>query len=109
MTVRQFETAVVGSPGLFASLERCDVLWFPGRIPETYSYTLDVALASGLPIVASDLGAVAERLRAAGRGTLLPADAPAARWNEALLAAARAGGTAPADGDAPARRREYLA
>ncbi len=54
-------------PDLLA-LERFDVLWFPGRIPETYSYTLDVALASGLPVVASDLGAVAERLRDEGSG-----------------------------------------
>ncbi len=96
-------------PELLA-LERFDVLWFPGRIPETYSYTLDVALASGLPIVASDLGAVAERLRDAGRGTLLPADAPAERWNEALLAAAASGsrGAAVAGGAEPASRLPRL-
>jgi GT2 family glycosyltransferase len=94
-------------PELLA-LERFDVLWFPGRIPETYSYTLDVALASGLPIVASDLGAVAERLRDAGRGTLLPAGAPAGRWNEALLAAAAGGREAPAVAGDADRRRAWL-
>lgn len=49
-----------------------DVLWFPAQWPETYSYTLSAAIASGLPIVATGLGAHAERL--AGR---------AASWIEA--------------------------
>ena len=94
-------------PALLA-LERCDVLWFPGRIPETYSYTLDVALASGLPIVASDLGAVAERLRDAGRGALLSADAPPGRWNEALLAAGASAHATPVVMRGAEARREYL-
>ena len=36
--------------------ERPDVLWFPAQWPETWTYTLSVALATGLPIVASDSG-----------------------------------------------------
>lgn len=80
-------------PDLLA-LERADVLWFPGQIPETYSYTLDVALASGLPIVASALGAVGERLHGRAGCTLLPADASSADWNRALIAATKAAGTA---------------
>jgi glycosyltransferase involved in cell wall biosynthesis len=51
-----------------------DVIWFPGLCPETYSYTLSRAFASGLPIVAFDIGAIAERMRLAGRGVLLPID-----------------------------------
>ena len=94
-------------PELLA-LERCDVLWFPGRIPETYSYTLDVALASGLPIVASDLGAVAERLRDADTGALLPAEASPGRWNEALLAAGARAREALAVMRGVEVRREYL-
>ena len=39
-----------------------DVIWFPARWPETYSYTLTYALNSGLPIVAPKLGAFPERL-----------------------------------------------
>jgi GT2 family glycosyltransferase/glycosyltransferase involved in cell wall biosynthesis len=70
-----------------AALERADVVCFPGRIPETHSYTLDVALGLGLPIVASDLGAIAERLHQRPGATLLPALAPAADWNAALLQA----------------------
>jgi GT2 family glycosyltransferase/glycosyltransferase involved in cell wall biosynthesis len=41
------------------------VVWFPASWPETYSYTLSAAIAAGLPIVASNLGAFTERL--AGR------------------------------------------
>jgi GT2 family glycosyltransferase/glycosyltransferase involved in cell wall biosynthesis len=70
-------------------LERPDVIWFPGRIPESYSYTLDVALATGLPIVASKLGAQAERLADNIQGLLIRYDATASEWNTALLKAAR--------------------
>ena len=52
-------------PELLA-LERGDVVFFPAQCPETFSYTLSDALDSGLPIVATDLGALPERL--AGRG-----------------------------------------
>ncbi len=48
------------------------VILFPAIWPETWSFVLTEALRSGLPIVAFDLGAPAARLRAAGRGLLLP-------------------------------------
>ena len=48
-------------PSLIAA-ERPDVLWFPAQVPETFAYTLSSAIASGLPIVASNLGALPERL-----------------------------------------------
>ena len=38
------------------------LIWFPAQVPETFSYTLEAALASGRPIASSDLGALAERL-----------------------------------------------
>ena len=44
---------------------RPDVVWYPALWPETYSYTLSEGLRTGLPIVASDIGAFPERL--AGR------------------------------------------
>lgn len=40
-----------------------DVVWFPAQCPETYSYTLSASLESGLPIVAPNIGAFAERLQ----------------------------------------------
>jgi GT2 family glycosyltransferase/glycosyltransferase involved in cell wall biosynthesis len=74
-------------PALLAA-ERPDVLWFPAQIPESYSYTLSFALASGLPIVASDLGALPERLAGHPRAQLQAWDADARTWNATLLAAA---------------------
>jgi glycosyltransferase involved in cell wall biosynthesis len=44
---------------------------FPSIWPETYLYTLSLALAMGIPPVVFDLGAQAERLRAAGVGHVL--------------------------------------
>lgn len=38
-------------------------IWFPYAWPETYSYTLSIALRSSCPIFAFDLGAIASRLR----------------------------------------------
>ncbi|WP_454835903.1 glycosyltransferase [Pseudomonas lini] len=39
-----------------------DLILFPCQWPETYSYTLSYALASGLPIIAPEIGAFPERL-----------------------------------------------
>ena len=41
---------------------RPDIVWFPARWPETYSYTLSACLLAGVPIMAPDLGAFPERL-----------------------------------------------
>ena len=65
--------------------ERPDVAWLPSVWPETWSYTLDYALGLGVPVVAFDLGAIAERLRTAGGGTLLPLALDPRRINDRLL------------------------
>ncbi len=39
-----------------------DIVWFPCNWPETYSYTLSLALQSRLPIIAPNIGAFPERL-----------------------------------------------
>jgi GT2 family glycosyltransferase/glycosyltransferase involved in cell wall biosynthesis len=70
--------------------EQCDVAWFPSVGPETWCYALTHALAAGLPVVAFDLGAVAERVRASGSGVLLPLDTPAEQINAELLRIAAA-------------------
>ena len=67
--------------------EKADVVWFPAQVPETYSYTLSVALASGLPVVASALGALPERLAQHPRAVTVAWNAAPAEWNAALLAA----------------------
>lgn len=48
------------------------VVFFPSIWPETWSFVLTAALQRGLPVVAFDIGAPAERLRELGRGHLLP-------------------------------------
>jgi glycosyltransferase involved in cell wall biosynthesis len=80
--------------------EKPDVIWFPAQVPETYSYTLSVALASGLPVVASALGAFPERLSGHPRSVDVPWNALPAVWNAALQDAA---GVAPARPAAPGR------
>ncbi|HKY91035.1 MAG TPA: glycosyltransferase [Nevskiaceae bacterium] len=50
-----------------------DAVWIPSTWPETYSFTLSLALRSGVPTFAFDLGAVGRRLRAGGQAArLLP-------------------------------------
>ena len=73
-------------PALIAA-EKPDVLLFAAQVPETFAYTLTVALQSGLPIVASALGAFPERLAGAPGSTTVPWNAPPSAWNDALLAA----------------------
>lgn len=70
------------------SAERPDVIWLPSQVPETWSFTLTTALASGVPIVATRLGALVDRLESRPDATLLPFDASAAAWHDALLEAA---------------------
>lgn len=48
------------------------VVFFPSIWPETWSFVLTAALQRGLPVVAFDIGAPAERLRELGHGHLLP-------------------------------------
>ena len=51
------------------------LILLPSLWPETYSYTLSIALRSNKPICAFDIGAIAWRLRAADRSDfLLPLD-----------------------------------
>ncbi len=81
------------------AIERPDVMFFPAQMPESFSYTLASALASGLPIVASRLGAFTERLQHVARARLLAWDAPPQAWCEALLSL-----TPPATAPAPQHR-----
>ncbi len=71
-------------PELIA-LERADVIWFPGPYPETYCYTLDAAIATGLPIVASNFGAIGERLHGHPGARLVAMDAEPQAWCNVLL------------------------
>ena len=47
------------------------IIWLPSIWPETYCYTLSIALKAGFPVAAFDIGAIASRLRKNGRAELL--------------------------------------
>lgn len=55
--------------------------------PETWSLTLTELWQAGLPVAAFDLGTPAERIRATGRGFVLPLGLPPAAINDTLVAA----------------------
>jgi GT2 family glycosyltransferase len=98
-------------PGLLAA-ERPDVLWFPAQVPETYAYTLSPALATGLPIVASNIGALPERLAGRAGVRIVAWNAAPAEWNDALIALApTVQSMAPTQAGTPreAYRERYLA
>jgi GT2 family glycosyltransferase/glycosyltransferase involved in cell wall biosynthesis len=63
-----------------------DLAFFPSIWPETWCFALSEAWRAGLYAIAFDLGAQAARIRATGRGGLLPLGLPAPRINESLLA-----------------------
>lgn len=71
-------------------IERPDAFLFLSRFPETYSYTLSAAMATGKPVVAPRFGVFPERLERYGAATLVAVDAPAAQINDSLLEAVRA-------------------
>jgi GT2 family glycosyltransferase/glycosyltransferase involved in cell wall biosynthesis len=48
--------------------------------PETYCHVLTEAWAAGIPVVATDIGALGERVRARGGGWLVPRDDPEAAY-----------------------------
>ena len=66
--------------------ERPDIVLMASVWPETWSYTLDAALATGLPLVAFDIGAIGERLAACPRAQLLPLTLSTAEICAALAA-----------------------
>ena len=73
---------------------RPDLVFLPSIWPETFCFTLSIALDTGLPVAVFDIGAQAQRVRAAGLANgVLPlslAERPAA-LNTALTTLARQG------------------
>lgn len=98
-------------PELLA-IERGDVAFFPAQCAETFSYTLSACLAAGLPVVATDLGALPERLAGHPGARIVPWTSDAAAVNDALLEAAapRTAATMPTGATAFAAYRDlYMA
>lgn len=65
---------------------------FPAVWPETYSFALSESWAAGYPALAFDIGAIAERIREAGAGLVLPFETMAAPLLDRLQAARTATG-----------------
>jgi glycosyltransferase involved in cell wall biosynthesis len=59
--------------------EGIDIVLLLSRWPETYSYTLSEAVAGGIPVIASDFGALRERIARHTVGYLVPAENPVPR------------------------------
>jgi len=72
-------------PDLIAA-QQADLAWLPSIWPETWCFALTEAWRAGLFVAAFDLGAPAERIRATGRGMLLPLGLSPPAVNDALLA-----------------------
>ncbi len=64
---------------------RADLAFLPSIWPETWCFALSEAWRAGLYALAFDLGAQAARIKATGRGAVLPLGLPAPRINDALL------------------------
>jgi len=71
-------------PALLAA-SGADAIFFPAQVPETFSFTLGDAIDTGLPIVATNLGAFTERLAGRPNARIVRWDAPPAEVNDALL------------------------
>jgi GT2 family glycosyltransferase/glycosyltransferase involved in cell wall biosynthesis len=73
------------APALIAALD-ADLAFLPSIWPETWCFALSEAWRAGLYAIAFDLGAQAARIKATGRGAVLPLGLPIPRINDALLA-----------------------
>ncbi len=65
--------------------QAAQMAWLPSIWPETWSFALSLAWQAGLPVVAFDIGAPAERIRAQGQGWVLPLGLSATAINSTLL------------------------
>jgi glycosyltransferase involved in cell wall biosynthesis len=75
-------------PGLLRGAG-AEVVWFPAQWPETFSYTLSACLELGIPVIAPDLGAFAERLAGRSWSWIVPWDWDTSRMLEFLVSARR--------------------
>jgi GT2 family glycosyltransferase len=55
--------------------DEIDLGLFPGIWPETYCHALTECVLAGVPVIATDIGAVAERVKADDLGWIVPLDA----------------------------------
>ncbi len=81
--------------------QRCHFAFFPSASPETWSYALTLAWKAGLSALAFDFGALAERIRETGYGSVMPFSVDEKIINKTLLTFADGNGlnVEPIDGE----------
>jgi len=72
-----------------------DLAFLPSVWPETWCYALTDAWEAGLSSIVFDIGAQAARVRATGRGQVLPLALPPAKINDFLIKEAQKGRALP--------------
>ena len=90
-TGRVFITGRFAAPEAAALIaaQSAQFAFLPSIWPETWCYALSDVWTADLSAVVFDIGTPAERVRACGRGWLLPLGLPPAAVNDALLSLAR--------------------
>ena len=80
---------------------RCHLAFLPSECPESYMYTLSIAMAARLFVVCFDLGAQAVRVKDWGWGKAIPIELGAAAINDALIDAAKSLSASSSPPEAP--------
>lgn len=62
-----------------------DIVFFPSQCPETYSYTLTSAILAGCPVMVTNMGAVAERVRRDDIGWIVDVNMSAEEINNEFI------------------------
>ena len=74
-----------GEAHALIAAQEAHLAFLPSVWPETWCFALDDCWSAGLPAAVFDLGAPADRVRATGRGWVLPFNLPPSSVNDALL------------------------
>ena len=61
------------------------LIWFPALWPETYSYTLSIAMENRFPVLVPNLGAFPERVEGRPHSTVIPWDSTAQEINDLIM------------------------
>ncbi|MDG6094028.1 glycosyltransferase [Acetobacter sp. AN02] len=69
----------------FVRAQQADIAFLPSVWPETWSFVLGVAWRAGLQVAAFDLGAITQRIKAAGRGFVISPAIPVEELNMLLM------------------------
>ena len=78
-----------------------DIVWYPALWPETYSFTLSIALHCGLPVVVPDIGAFPERVAQRALSAVMPWGSSTEEWLVFWRRVVASGNLQSAEGNIP--------